>query len=251
MADTPKTVASYMDAGEDLTGRQMPYHLEAEQSVLGSILIDPGCLSAVLEYIKAESFYRRQHKELFTIMVAMFSSGLPIDFVTVLERAVAEGVFESDQAARIYLAQLAQIVPTTVNVEAYARIVQEKYQLRCLMNVAKEVLQSASEAGEQEPSALLDMAEQKLFEIRQGRETAGLQRIDEIIISSYDHLQRLTGDDKDQYLGMSTGFSDLDTILTGLNKSDLILVAARCAEYRDQRSEKIQQKSCHLQPGDE
>ena len=183
MADTPKTVASYMDAGEDLAGRQMPYNLEAEQSVLGSILIDPGCLSAVLEYIKAESFYRRQHKELFSIMVAMFSSGLPIDFVTVLERAVTEGVFETDQAARIYLAQLAQIVPTTVNVEAYARIVQEKYQLRCLMDVAKEVLQSASEAGEQEPSALLDMAEQKIFEIRQGRETSGLQRIDEIIIS--------------------------------------------------------------------
>jgi len=229
MADTPKTVASYMDAGEDLTGRQMPYNLEAEQSVLGSILIDPGCLSAVLEYIKSESFYRRQHKELFSIMVAMFSSGLPIDFVTVLERAVTEGVFESDQAARIYLAQLAQIVPTTVNVEAYARIVQEKYQLRCLMDIAKDVLHSASEAGEQEPSALLDMTEQKLFEIRQGRETSGLQRIDEIIISSYDHLQRLTGDDKDQYLGMSTGFSDLDTILTGLNKSDLILVAARPA----------------------
>jgi len=229
MAETQRTAASYMDAGEDFAARQMPYNLEAEQSVLGSVLIDPGCLSAILEYIKAESFYRRQHKELFSIMVAMFSSGQPIDFVTVLEKAVTEGVFESDQAARIYLAQLAQIVPTTVNVEAYAKIVQEKYQLRCLMDVAKEVLQSASEAGEQEPSALLDMTEQKIFEIRQGRETSGLQRIDEIIISSYDHLQRLTGDDKDQYLGMSTGFSDLDTVLTGLNKSDLILVAARPA----------------------
>ena len=228
MADTPQTVSSYLDAGEEFS-RQMPYHLEAEQSVLGAVLIDSGCLSTVLEYIRPESFYRRQHQELFSIMVAMFSAGQPIDFVTVLDRAVAENVFETDQAARIYLAQIAQIVPTTSNVEAYARIVQEKYQLRCLMNVAKEVLQSVSESGEQDASALLDMAEQKIFEIRQGREASGLQRIDEIIIGTYDHLQKLTGEDKELYLGMSTGFSDLDTILTGLNKSDLILVAARPA----------------------
>ncbi len=228
MPEGTSPAPSYMDAGDALT-RQMPYSLEAEQSVLGAVLIDPACLSAVLEYVRAESFYRRQHQELFSIMVSMFSSGQPIDFVTVLERAVSESVFETDQAARLYLAQIAQIVPTTANVEAYAKIVQEKHQLRSLMEAAREILQSVSEGGGEDASSLLDMAEQRIFEIRQGRESSGLQRIDEIIISAYDHLQRLTGEDRDQYLGLSTGFTDLDNILTGLNKTDLILVAARPA----------------------
>lgn len=228
MPDMSERSESYMNAIDPLS-QQMPYSLEAEQSVLGSVLIDSTCLSVVLEYIQSESFYRRQHQELFSILVSMFSSGQPIDFVTTLERAISESVFETEQAARLYLAQIAQVVPTTANVEAYAKIVQEKYQLRQLIKSAQDILQSVSSAGGEDASSLLDIAEQRIFEIRQGRENTGLQRIDEIIISAYDHLQRLTGEDRDQYLGLSTGFSDLDHMLTGLNKTDLILVAARPA----------------------
>jgi len=213
----------------DDSQRQNPYNQEAEQSVLGAILIDSSCLATVLEYVRSESFFLKQHQDLFSIMVAMFSSGQPIDFVTVLERAITESVFQTEETARLYLAQLAQVVPTTANVEAYAKIVQEKHQLRCLMNIAREIIQSVSESSGEEASTLLDMAEQSIYDIRQGRETKGLQRIDEIIISAYDHLQRLTSEDRDQYLGLSTGFSDLDKILTGLNRTDLILIAARPA----------------------
>lgn len=227
MPDSPKSASSYMDTEE--FKNQSPYSLEAEQSVLGAVLIDSSCLSSVLEYVRAESFFLEQHQNLFSIFVAMFSSGQPIDFVTVLERAIAESVFKTEESARLYLAQIAQVVPTTANVEAYAKIVQEKYQLRCLMETARDIIQSVSEGGGEDASSLLDLAEQRIFDIRQGRESTGLQRIDEIIISAYDHLQRLTGEDKDQYLGLSTGFTDLDKILTGLNRTDLILIAARPA----------------------
>ncbi len=227
MPDSPKSASSYMDTEE--FKNQSPYSLEAEQSVLGAVLIDSSCLSSVLEYVRAESFFLEQHQNLFSIFVAMFSSGQPIDFVTVLERAAAESVFKTEESARLYLAQIAQVVPTTANVEAYAKIVQEKYQLRCLMETARDIIQSVSEGSGEDASSLLDMAEQRIFDIRQGRESTGLQRIDEIIISAYDHLQRLTGEDKDQYLGLSTGFTDLDKVLTGLNRTDLILIAARPA----------------------
>ena len=226
MPNSPNPL-SYTDT-EDIQ-RQSPYNQEAEQSVLGAILIDSSCLAAVLEYIRAESFFLKQHQDLFSIMVAMFSSGQPIDFVTVLERAISESVFQTEETARLYLAQLAQVVPTTSNVEAYAKIVQEKYQLRCLTETARDIIQSVAESSGEDASTLLDMAEQRIFDIRQGRENTGLQRIDEIIISAYDHLQRLTSEDRDQYLGLSTGFSDLDKKLTGLNRTDLILIAARPA----------------------
>ena len=228
MADYPDTGGSYMYPGEEYTEKG-PFSLEAEQSVLGAVLIDPSYLSVVLEYVRPESFRRAEHQKLFSVLVAMFSSGQPIDFVTVLERAISEGVFPTEEAARVYLARIAQVVPTATNVEAYAKIVQEKHQLRCLMGAAEEILRSVAQSGGEGASTLLDMAEQRIFEIRQGRETSGLQRIDEIIISTYDHLQQLTGEDKDQYLGLSTGFTDLDNLLTGLNKTDLILIAARPA----------------------
>lgn len=227
MPDSPKSASSYIDTEE--FRNQSPYSQEAEQSVLGAVLIDSSCLSSVLEYVRAESFFLEQHQNLFSILVAMFSSGQPIDPVTVIERAIAESVFKTEESARLYLKALVEAVPTTANVEAYAKIVQEKYQLRCLMNTARDIIQAVAEGAGEDASSLLDMAEQRIFEIRQGRESTGLQRIDEIIISAYDHLQRLTGEDKEQYLGLSTGFADLDKVLTGLNRTDLILIAARPA----------------------
>ena len=228
MAERPDTGGSYMDKEKEYINMG-PSSPEAEQSVLGAVIIEPAHFSTVLEYVKPESFSNENYQNLFSILVAMFASGQPIDFVTVLERAISERAFPTDEAARVNLAQLAQVVPTASNVEAYAKIVQEKYQLRCLMAAAEEILRSVTQSGGEGASALLDMAEQRIYDIRQGRENSGLQRIDEIIISAYDHLQQLTGEDRDQYLGLSTGFTDLDNLLTGLNKSDLILFAARPA----------------------
>lgn len=207
---------------------QMPYSLEAEQSVLGAILVDPLCIARVLEFVKPECFYRQQHIDLYGILVMMFTSGQPIDIITVLERAKNEQVFSSEQDAKLYLTQLVQVVPSTANVESYAQIVQEKYYVRCLILAARDIIENSRDVS-YDAKTLLDTAEQRIFEIRKGRETRGLQRINEIIISAYDHLQQLSGADKSAYLGTPTGFTQLDNMITGLNKSDLILLAARPA----------------------
>lgn len=211
---------------EQLYTQQLPYNLEAEQSVLGAILIDPACITRVMEYVKPESFYRPQHQELFSVLTRMFVSSQTIDFITVLEMAKREGIFSTDEDAKIYLTQLAQIVPSTANVESYAKIVQEKSYIRSLILASQKVI-DLSRDGSTDARTLLDMAEQSIFDIRQGKEASGLTRIDEIILQTYDRLQKLSGEDKDKYLGLPTGFAALDSIITGLNKTDLILVAAR------------------------
>ncbi|WP_054330744.1 replicative DNA helicase [Merdimmobilis hominis] len=211
---------------EQLYTQQLPYSLEAEQSVLGAILIDPACITRVMEYIKPESFYRPQHQELFSALTRMFVSSQTIDFITVLEMAKREGIFDTDEDAKIYLTQLAQIVPSTANVESYAKIVQEKSYIRSLILASQKVI-DLSRDGSTDARTLLDMAEQSIFDIRQGRDASGLTRIDEIILQTYDRLQKLSGEDKEQYMGLPTGFAALDSIITGLNRTDLILVAAR------------------------
>ncbi len=216
----------------DLTGmsvgypQELPYNLEAEQSVLGAILIDPDCLTIAMQYLKPESFFRQMHKDIFAVMVKMFVSSTTVDFITVLDIVKGEDVFRTAEDAKIYLTQLVQLVPTTSNVEAYAKIVQEKYYLRSLITTFESVITTSRE-GASNAAALMDMAEQGIFDIRQGRDTAGLTRIDEIILSTYDRLQRLGGEDRSDYLGVPTGFSALDAVIAGLNKSDLIFVAAR------------------------
>ena len=213
---------------EDAFDMAMPYSLEAEQSVLGAVLADPDCLSGVMEYLKPEAFYRPQHAGLFTIFVRMFTTGQPIDIVTVLEQARVDEVFPSEQEAKVYLAQLVQIVPSTANVESYAQIVQEKYQVRSVISAAREIIEHAGDVS-YDARTLLDSAEQRIFEIRQGREQRGLQRIDKIILQTYDHLQRLSGSERGEALGIPSGFTQLDNLITGLNRSDLILLAARPA----------------------
>jgi replicative DNA helicase len=206
-------------------GEELPYHLEAEQSVLGAVLVDPGVLPRVLDFLRPESFYRRENAALFEIMLEMFASGQVIDHVTVLGKALGERVFLDDADARVYLANLVQILPSTANVEAYAAIVQEKQYVRSLILAAREIIENAR-TGAGDAQLLMDAAEQRIYDIRKGRITK-LHRINEVLIELYDKLQKLSGDDRDAYKGISSGFAGLDRVMTGLNKSDLILVAAR------------------------
>ena len=212
----------------DVYGLNMPYNLEAEQSVLGGILIDPNCLSTVLERLKPEHFYNPQHREIYAYIIRMFTAGEPIDFVTLLNEVCDRQIFETKDQAKIYLTNIAQMVPSLSNMETYARIIEEKYYLRTLLYTARDIIDTTSE-GEQDAKMLLDIAEQKIFDIRQGRTTQGPQRIDGIIIDTFDSLQQISGDDKQAFTGLSTGFSAVDSLIFGLNKSDLILLAARPA----------------------
>ncbi|MCL1789353.1 MAG: AAA family ATPase, partial [Oscillospiraceae bacterium] len=207
-------------------GGELPYHLEAEQSVLGAVLVSADCLFRVMDLVRPESFYHRENGRIFEIMVQLFAAGRAVDHVTVLEQVLTERIFDNDADARMYLANLIQILPSTANVEAYAEIVREKYYIRALMIAAQDIIENARAGGE-EAQILLDYAEQRIYDIRQGRETNRLHRIDSVLVDIYDRLQRLSGADRDEYLGLATGFSALDRILTGLNRTDLILLAAR------------------------
>jgi len=209
-----------------LAEEQIPYQLEAEQSVLGAILVDSSCLSMVMDELRSDSFHRPEHARLFEIMVRLFTTAQPIDHITVLDHAISERIFPSEADARAYLVQLIQIVPSTKNITAYARIVREKYYARSLMHAAHEILDNVR-SGDEDAGALMDSAEQRIYDIRQGRSVSGLKHIGQVLLDIYDRLQRLSGDEREQYVGIPTDFSGIDRIMTGLNRSDLILIAGR------------------------
>ena len=204
---------------------QLPFDLEAEQSVLGAILVDPTCISTVLQYLSADCFYKEQHKEMFSLMLSMFSSGDTMDFITILGKVKSAHILDSDEQAKLYLTQLVQVVPTAKNVEEYAKIVREKYYVRRLITVSNSIRKEATEGIDAKD--LMDHAEQQIYEIRKGKDTTGLVHISDVIVNTYDDLQRISRESRDGLLGISWGFSALDRLTNGLNKSDFIVLAAR------------------------
>jgi replicative DNA helicase len=207
----------------------LPYNLEAEQSVLGAILIDSSCMEVAITYVNAESFYLPQHKHIFAAMVTMFTGmNGAIDPVLIADALAKDGVYDL-AGGRDYLFQLSQTVPSTANVEKYAKIVREQYYLRTLIQISQEIIDDAS-SGSGDASTLLDSAEQRIYDIRQGKEINGPSKISDVIVNGvYEKLNRITGENKDDYKGIPTGFGLLDKYITGLNKSDFILIGARPA----------------------
>ena len=207
-------------------GMNLPFSLEAEQSVLGAILLEPSCLNVVMDLLpREEYFYAVNNRMIYAAMMEMFALGQPVDFVTVLERLKEEKDFD-EATGKVYLTQLAQLVPAISHVESYARIVRDKYELRTLMQAARGILSDAS-AGEQETSLLLDSAEKRIYDIRRGKSDEGLQPVREILLETFDRLDKLNSADRDKYKGLPTGIKELDNTITGLNRSDLIVLAAR------------------------
>ena len=206
-------------------GVDLPYSMQAEQSVLGAVLLQSETLSELVELVKPEMFYSRQNGRIYTQMLRLFTNDQTIDFVTLLDSVVSDGVFESPDAAKIYLTGLAETVPSISNVKAYARIVEQKYLVRQLMGVAQNIL----ETSDDEPDAdlLLESAEQKIYEIRSGRDSSALTPLSSSMIETITNLQKLSGPDADKYKGIPTGFRLLDTVLTGMGRGDLIILAAR------------------------
>lgn len=206
----------------------MPYNLEAEQSVLGSMLIDPECISTVLSEINADAFFLPQHKAIFNAMMVMNMASKPIDPILIADTLAKEGHYDT-AGGREYLVQLAQIVPSTANIEHYVQIIREQYYLRRLVEVSNNIISEAT-SGEGKASLILDNAEQQIYNIRQGKESGGPTKVSEVIIKDvYTRLEQLAGEDREKYKGIPTGFGILDKYLTGLNKSDFILIGARPA----------------------
>lgn len=212
----------------NLTAGAMPFNLEAEQSVLGCILMDNECMEDAVAEINAEYFYLPQHRAIFGSMLLMYSESHAIDPVLLADTLTKAGHYDT-AGGREYLIQLQQIVPSTVNVSEYIKIVKEQYYLRTLINISNDIISQAS-SGEADASVILDNAEQLIYNVRQGKEKNGPTKVSEVIVNDvYNKLAQITGEDKDKYKGIPSGFGMLDKYLTGLNKSDLILIGARPA----------------------
>ena len=210
---------------EELTARQVPQSLEAEQAVLGSILIDSRCITDVVGVVKPEDFYLQQNREIYETIYTMFNFSQTIDPVTVLDKMKELGVYHDN--SREYILQLMEITPTAVNVGRYARIVQEKAMLRGLGQAATDIAEMVSDQVGSS-AEILESAEKKIYALRKGERGDSLEHIGTTLHKVFDHLTELSQSDS-AIPGLSTGLRDLDTKINGLNKSDLILVAARPA----------------------
>ncbi len=206
----------------------VPFNLEAEQSVLGCVLINADCMEDAVAEINAECFYLPQHRAIFGAMMLMYSKSRAIDPVVLVDTLTKTGQYDTS-GGREYILQLQQSVPSAVNVGEYIKIVKEQYYLRTLIDISNEIIGQAS-GGEADASVILDNAEQMIYNLRKGKEKNGPTKISEIIVNDvYNKLAQITGEDKEKYKGIPSGFGMLDKYLTGLNKSDLILIGARPA----------------------
>ncbi|SCJ40562.1 Replicative DNA helicase [uncultured Flavonifractor sp.] len=209
---------------EQLLLRQMPHSVEAEQAVLGSMLIDARCVPEVIDQLRSDDFYVRQNREIYDTIYSMFNYSLTIDPVTVLEHMKQNGVYD-ENTSRGYLLQLMDTTPTAANVVEYIGILKDKTLLRRVAEAAGDLtalIQQGTETGQD----ILEAAEQRIYAIRQGRAARGLIPISNVLIDVYDRLTELAASES-AIPGLSTGLTDLDRAISGLNKSDLILLAAR------------------------
>lgn len=211
-------------AMDDLLARQLPQALEAEQAVIGSMLIDPSCIPEVIELLRPEDFYAEENRRIFETVYGMFTDSARIDAVTVLNELKIRGEYD-DAGGRAYLSQLMDVTPTAAGVREYARIIRDKSMLREVAAAGADIQAMAYE-GAGEASDIAEAAEQKIYAVRHGREVQGLAPINSIILDVYNRLDELAQSESG-LPGLPTGFHDLDRRLTGLNKSDLILIAAR------------------------
>lgn len=211
-------------AMDDLLARQLPQALEAEQAVIGSMLIDPSCIPEVIELLRPEDFYAEENRRIFETVYSMFTDSVRIDAVTVLNELKIRGEYD-DAGGRAYLSQLMDVTPTAAGVREYARIIRDKSMLREIAAAGADIQAMAYE-GAGEAGDIAEAAEQKIYAVRHGREVQGLAPINSIILDVYNRLDELAQSESG-LPGLPTGFHDLDRRLTGLNKSDLILIAAR------------------------
>ena len=209
---------------EDLLTRQMPHSLEGEQAVLGSMLIDPGCVKDVMDKLRPADFYLKQNREIFETIYSMFSYARPIDGITVCEEMQKTGAYD-DNTTRSYLAQLMEITPTSANVMEYVEIVRNKAVLRGVAQAASEIT-ALVQQGIGETSEILEAAEQKIYAIRRGQSAQDMVPLRQVLPEVLDRLSEMS-ESADHLPGLSTGLSALDHKITGLNRSDLILLAAR------------------------
>ena len=209
---------------EDILGRQAPHSLEAEQSVLGSILIDSRCVNDVIGLVRPEDFYLQTNRDIFETIYEMFSYSQVIDPVTVLDKMRERGVYD-EQSSTKYIMELMEITPTAANARQYAQIVHDRALLRNLSEAATDIINTVYE-GTGSAQDMLEAAEKKIYALRRGNTNESLEHVGTILLKVFDRLTELS-ESGSEISGISTGLRDLDKFISGLNKTDLTLLAAR------------------------
>ena len=210
----------------ELLDKVQPNDLIAEQAVLGSMLTDKDAVIAAIEVLKPDDFYRDDNKEIYSAMLELYGTGGNIDTITLSQQLTLRGTL--DKVGSIaYIASLIDNVPTTTNVEEYIKIVEEKSTLRQLIKTANEILK-LSYSQTEDVNAIIEQTEKKIFDVLQNRNTRGYSSIKDILITTFDEIEKRYKN-KSKITGIPSGFTDLDLKISGLNSSDLIIVAARPA----------------------
>lgn len=209
---------------EMMGDRMPPQNNEAEQSVLGSILLQPSALISSMEFIQASDFYRRSHQLIFQAMIDLNEKNEEIDVITVANLLETSGQLE-DVGGTPYLAELANIVPTAANVEYYAQIVEERSLLRRLIQASTDIISDTYEELD-EVSNLLDNAEQKILEVSERKNRSGFTKISDVLRDSMEEIDQLYKNDE-EITGLSSGYRALDLMTAGLHEDELIILAAR------------------------
>ena len=211
-------------AADELLLRQAPHSPQAEQAVLGSMLIDPDCIKDVMDKLQPEDFYLRANRDIFETIYHMFIYSRPIDGVTVAGEMEKNGVYSDN--TRDYLVQLMDVTPTSANVMEYVQIVLDKSLMRQVAAAAGSISAMVQE-GSGAAGDMLEAAEQKVYAIRRGRSAQNMVTVGMVLQDVMAHLAELTASGGKTLPGLSTGLSAVDAKINGLNKSDLLLLAAR------------------------
>lgn len=209
---------------DELLGGRVPHSPQAEQAVIGSMLIDPGCIPDVLKDARAEHFYIQTNKDIFETIYTMFNYAQTIDPVTVMEQMKARGVYHED-STRNYLLELMKVTPTAANVLEYVAIIRDKALQRDLGKVAGGITQMVNE-GLGGADEMLEAAERSIYALRRDRSIGGLKPISEVVQNVYDNINKMAAEGG-RMPGISTGLADLDARILGLNEGELVLIASR------------------------
>ncbi len=204
--------------------KRMPHSLDAEQSVIGALLVDFQCIEELVSHLHPSHFYVEKYGRIYSVIVEMFTTGAKIDFVTVLDRVTAAGIYEEAEAKQL-LYDMASSVPSTKNVSEYAKIIEEKARLRRLIAACEEITAACYE-GAEEAQDIMDLAESRIFEIRDQQSNNAMVELRTALVDSFRKVSDIARD-RAAFAGLQTNFRDLDRVLSGFGKSDLILLAAR------------------------
>jgi len=208
---------------DDLLHRQIPHSTEAEQAVLGSMLIDARCISDVIGLLRAEDFYSSSNRDIFETIYSMFNYSMAVDPVTVLAKMKEEAVYNDDSPG--YIRDLMLITPTATNVMEYAAIVKDKALLRSIVDAGGDISEMAI-SGEGGATNILEAAEKRIYGLRKDRSRDGLEPVSKILVEVYEEISKASKSGSG-IPGLTTGLHDLDRATMGLNKGDLVLIASR------------------------